>query len=284
MFTPDTLEHQTILITGGGSGLGLSMAQKFASLGANIAICGRTEEKLQNAVKEIEKSGEGEVKYYVADVRDYDRVKEMIHSIIDDFGEMTGLVNNAAGNFLAASEDLTPGGFKAVVDIVLHGSFNCTHLFGNYLIDNERKGNILNIVTTYAESTGSAFVLPSACGKAGVLTMTRSLAYEWATYGIRLNAIAPGPFPTEGAWSRLLPDEDAVETFLSKIPAGRFGEHEELANLAAFLMSDMAVYITGECVTIDGGERLGAGQFNFIDQLGPRDQLKKLFARMRSTE
>lgn len=282
MFTPDTLENDTILITGGGSGLGLSMAKKFASLGANIAICGRTEKKLQNAVKEIEKEGEGQVEYYVADVRDYDRVKEMTHSIVDDFGEMTGLVNNAAGNFLAASEDLTPGGFKTVVDIVLHGSFNCTHLFGNYLIDNEKKGNILNIVTTYAESTGSAFVLPSACGKAGVLTMTRSLAYEWATYGIRLNAIAPGPFPTEGAWSRLLPDEEAVEKFLSKIPANRFGEHEELANLATFLMSDMAEYITGECVTIDGGERLAAGQFNFIDQLAPRDKLKQFFDRMKS--
>ncbi len=184
-------------------------------------------------------------------------------------------------NFLSASEDLTPGGFKAIIDIVLHGSFNCTHTFGKYLIENDRKGNILNIVTTYAEDTGSAFVLPSACAKAGVLTMTRSLAYEWATYNIRLNAIAPGPFPTEGAWTRLVPDESFEEKFLSKIPAGRYGEPEELANLAAFLMSDMSPYLTGDCITIDGGERLAAGQFNFIDQLAPREQLKKFFKAMK---
>lgn len=282
MFTSDTLEGQTILITGGGSGLGLAMAKKFASLGSNIAICGRTEEKLEKAIGEIDESGveDAEARYYVADVRNYERIEEMVDEIVSDFGDMTGLVNNAAGNFLAASEDLTPGGFKAVVDIVLHGSFNCTHVFGNYLIDNEKEGNILSMVTTYSESTGSAFVLPSACGKAGVLAMTRSLAYEWATYGIRLNAIAPGPFPTKGAWSRLVPDEDFEETFLSKIPAGRYGDKEELANLATFLMSDMAPYITGECVVIDGGERLAAGQFNFIDKLAPREKLKQYFQMM----
>lgn len=281
MFTENTLEDQVILITGGGSGLGLAMAKKFASLGSDIAICGRTEEKLQQALEEITGAGDDiTARYYVADVRDYDRIQEMIGQIISDFGDMTGLVNNAAGNFLSASEDLTPGGFKAVVDIVLHGSFNCTHVFGNYLIDKEREGNILNMVTTYSESTGSAFVLPSASAKAGVLAMTRSLAYEWATYGIRLNAIAPGPFPTEGAWSRLVPDEETEKKFMSKIPAGRYGEHEELANLAAFLMSDMAPYITGECVVIDGGERLSAGQFNFIDKLAPREKLKDFFKKM----
>lgn len=282
MFTNDTLEGQTILITGGGSGLGLSMAKKFASLGADIAICGRTESKLEEARKEIKEAGGNTTpRYYVADVRDYNRVKEMMGEVISDFGGMSGLVNNAAGNFLSASEDLTPGGFKAVVDIVLHGSFNCTHTFGNYLIDSEKEGNILNMVTTYSESTGSAFVLPSACGKAGVLAMTRSLAYEWANYGIRLNAIAPGPFPTEGAWSRLIPDEEAEQRFLSKIPAGRYGKHDELANLATFLMSDMAPYITGECIVIDGGERLAAGQFNFIDKLAPREKLKEFFKSIR---
>lgn len=281
MFTEDTLKDQVILITGGGSGLGLAMAKKFASLGSDIAICGRTEEKLQDAVQKIEEgANESSAKYYVADVRNYDRIEEMIREIIADFGSMTGLVNNAAGNFLSASEDLSPGGFKAVVDIVLHGSFNCTHVFGNYLIDEGREGNILNMVTTYSENTGSAFVLPSACGKAGVLAMTRSLAYEWATYGIRLNAIAPGPFPTKGAWKRLIPDEEAEKKFLSKIPAGRYGEKDELANLAAFLMSDMASYMTGECVVIDGGERLSAGQFNFIDKLGSREELKGFFKMM----
>lgn len=283
MFTSDTLKNKTILITGGGSGLGLEMAKKFAFLGANIAICGRTESKLENGAGEIVSEGDGQVETYVCDVRDYDRVDEMISEIVIDFGAMDGLVNNAAGNFLAASEDLSPGGFKAIIDIVLHGSFNCTHAFGNYLIDNDRKGTVLSIVTTYAEDTGSAFVLPSACAKSGVLTMTRSLAYEWATYGIRLNAIAPGPFPTEGAWTRLVPDENFEEKFLSKIPAGRYGEPNELTNLATFLMSDMAEYMTGECVVIDGGEKLAAGQFNFIDQLAPREKLKSIFNTMKET-
>lgn len=281
MFKEDTLKGKTILITGGGSGLGLEMSKKFASLGANVAICGRTESKLENASKEIVSQGDIQVETYQCDVRDYDRVKEMIGEIVSDFGAMDGLVNNAAGNFLSASEDLTPGGFKAIIDIVLHGSFNCTHAFGNYLIDNDREGNILSIVTTYADDFGSAFVLPSACAKSGVLTMTRSLAYEWATYDIRLNAIAPGPFPTEGAWTRLVPDESFEEKFLARIPAGRYGEPDELANLAAFLMSDLSPYITGDCITIDGGERLAAGQFNFIDKLAPREKLKEFFKAMK---
>ena len=284
MFKEDTLHNQTILITGGGSGLGLAMSKKFAALGANVVICGRTESKLEKSVKELDALGPGKTGYYVADVRDYDAVKGMMDSLVNDFGGMDGLVNNAAGNFLSASEDLSPGGFKAIVDIVLHGSFNCTHVFGNYLIDNKKKGNVLNIVTTYAESSGSAFVLPSACSKAGVLAMTRSLAYEWATYGIRLNAIAPGPFPTEGAWTRLLPTKKFEKKYLDKIPMGRYGEHEELANLAAFLMSDMAPYITGECVTIDGGETLAAGQFNFIDTLMSRGKLKTIFKMMKPSK
>lgn len=280
MFKEDTLKNEVILITGGGSGLGLSMAKKFASLGADIAICGRTEEKLKNATLEISEF-ETDVRWYSADVRNYDAIGEMFDQIIDDFGKLTGLVNNAAGNFLSASEDLSPGGFKTVVDIVLHGSFNCTHHFGNYLINSGAKGNILNIVTTYAEDAGSAFVLPSACGKAGVLAMTRSLAYEWAEYGIRLNAIAPGPFPTEGAWTRLFPDDKFEQKYLDKIPAGRYGDHEEMANLAAFLMSEMAPYITGECVTIDGGEKLSGGQFNFIDGMMSRSKLKAMFKMMK---
>ncbi len=280
MFKEDTLKDEVILITGGGSGLGLSMATKFAELGADIAICGRTEKKLKKAAETLKEHGT-DVRYYPCDVRDYDVVGEMFDSIIKDFGKLTGLVNNAAGNFLSASEDLSPGGFKAIVDIVLHGSFNCTHHFGNYLIDNKKKGNILNIVTTYAEDAGSAFVLPSACGKAGVLAMTRSLAYEWGTYGIRVNAIAPGPFPTEGAWTRLFPNKKFEKKYLEKIPAGRYGEHEELANLAAFIMSNMAEYMTGETVTIDGGEKLSGGQFNFIDSVMSRGKLKMAFKMLK---
>jgi NAD(P)-dependent dehydrogenase (short-subunit alcohol dehydrogenase family) len=280
MFKEDTLKNEVILITGGGSGLGLSMAKKFAELGADIAICGRTEKKLIKATETLKEHG-NQVRWYSVDVRDYEKVGEMIRQIVKDFGKMTGLVNNAAGNFLSASEDLSPGGFKAIVDIVLHGSFNCTHHFGNYLIDNKQEGNILNIVTTYAEDAGSAFVLPSACGKAGVLAMTRSLAFEWGTYGIRVNAIAPGPFPTEGAWTRLFPNKKFEKKYLEKIPAGRYGEHEELANLASFLMSDMAPYITGETVTIDGGEKLSGGQFNFIDSVMSRGKLKMAFKMLK---
>jgi len=284
MLEKNTLEEHTILITGGGSGLGLAMAKKCASLGADVAICGRTEQKLVDAVDTISNENEAnQVDYYVQDVRDYSGVSEMIDFIWNDFGKLNGLVNNAAGNFLSAAEDLTPGGFKAIVDIVLHGSFNCAHSFGKKAIKAEQGGSILNIVTTYTE-TGSGYVLPSASAKAGVLAMGNTLAYEWAQFGIRVNAIAPGPFPTEGAWSRLVPDDEAEQHFLSKVPMGRYGDHEELANLAAFLMSDMSPYITGECVTIDGGEHLKSGQFNFLDELVPRPKLRQMFKSMRPSK
>jgi len=214
------------------------------------------------------------------DVRDYDGVGEMISRVVNEFGSLDGLVNNAAGNFYSPSEDLSPNGFKAIVDIVLHGTFNCSQHFGKYLIREKRPGSILNIVTTYTQ-TGSAFVLPSAAAKAGVEAMTKTLAYEWAVYNIRVNAIAPGPFPTKGAWSRLMPDPKLEKIYLQKLPTHRYGEHKELANLAVFLMSDLAPYITGETVTIDGGERLRAGQFNFMAELMPREELKKLFAALR---
>lgn len=282
MFKEDTLLDKTILVTGGGSGLGLSMAKGFAETGANIAICGRTEERLQKAIKEIVAVKEGvRAQYYVADVRNFEEVQMMMERLVNDFGALDGLVNNAAGNFLASSEDLSPGGFKAIVDIVLHGSFNCTHQFGNYLIKEKRAGSILNIVTTYA-TYGSAFVLPSACAKAGVLAMTKSLAYEWAEYGIRVNAIAPGAFKTKGAWSRLAPAGMAENMMKTQNPTKRLGKHEELANLAIFLMSDLASYITGEEVIIDGGEHLKAGQFNFVVDTMSRKKLKQAFKMLRS--
>lgn len=280
MFTNDTLSGKTVLVTGGGSGLGLAMAAEFGKLGAKVAICGRTEAKLEKAVAQIEAAGGKHVKWYAVDVRDYEAVGAMITAIEADLGELNVLVNNAAGNFLSASEDLSPNAFRSVVDIVLTGTFNCTQQFGKLLIDNKREGSILNIVTTYTE-TGSSFVLPSACAKAGVYAMTNTLAYEWATYGIRVNSIAPGPFPTEGAWSRLMPDPKMEEAYRKQIPAGRYGKHEELANLAVFLVSDLSAYITGECVTIDGGERLKAGQFNFITHAAPRPMLKQFFSMMK---
>jgi len=283
MFKDDALTAKTILITGGGSGLGLAMAQGFASLGAQVAICGRTMEKLDSAALKINQASTAGKKAitHTVDVRDYEAVGEMMQSIEEQTGGLNGLVNNAAGNFLSASEDISPNAFKSVVDIVLHGSFNCTQHFGNLAIKHKRPAAILNIVTTYTE-TGSSFVLPSACAKAGVYAMTNTLAYEWACYNIRVNSIAPGPFPTEGAWSRLMPDPKMEETYKKQIPAGRYGKHEELANLACFLMSDVSSYITGECITIDGGERLKSGQFNFITQAAPRDHLKQFFNKMKS--
>lgn len=282
MFTPDTLKGKSILVTGGGSGLGLSMAKHFAAHGANVAICGRTEDKLREAAKEIEAVKQPHVKVitHPVDVRDFDAVGVMMKRLVEEFGSLEGLVNNAAGNFLSPSEDISPNGFKSVVDIVLHGTFNCTQHFGNYLINNERQGSILSIVTTYTE-TGSAFVLPSACAKAGVYALTTTLAYEWGTYGIRVNSIAPGPFPTEGAWSRLMPTKELQEMYIKRVALGRVGKHEELANLAVFLMSDMAGYITGECVTIDGGERLAGGEFNLFVSGFDRKPLKQMFHAMK---
>ncbi|MDZ7269046.1 MAG: SDR family oxidoreductase [candidate division KSB1 bacterium] len=281
MFHPHLLQNKFALITGGGSGLGLSMAKRFAELGATIAVCGRNADRLAKAGQEIQQAGNGrEAITFVCDVRDYQAVVTAIDTLVAQHGLPDILVNNAAGNFLAATEDLSPGGFDAVVKIVLYGTFNCTQVLGKKWIAAHRRGSILNIVTTYAWN-GSAFVVPSACAKAGVLAMTRSLAVEWAAYGIRLNAIAPGPFPTEGAWQRLLPTKEIAEQARQRIPAGRFGEHQELANLAVFLVAEGVDFITGEVVTIDGGEALaGAGQFSqFIQQ--DREQFKRLLAMMR---
>jgi NAD(P)-dependent dehydrogenase (short-subunit alcohol dehydrogenase family) len=248
MFKEDLLKNKVILVTGGGTGLGKSMATRFGELGANLVIGSRRANVIAKAAQELEQTG-AEVLGVKCDVRQMD------------------LLNNAAGNFISPTEMLSAGGFKAIVDIVLVGTFNCTLAVGKEMIK-QNNGNILNIVTTYAW-TGSGYVIPSASAKAGVLAMTRSLAVEWAKYNIRSNAIAPGPFPTEGAWKRLVPPGLNIEKKMKKrVPLKRFGEHIELANLASYLISDQAGYINGEVVTIDGGEWLkGAGQFNELDRL-----------------
>ena len=281
MFRTDLLKNKIAFITGGGSGLGLSMAKRFAELGATVAICGRDADRLSAAVKIITEAGGGRpASAFQCDVRDYDTVARTLEELEQKLGLPDILVNNAAGNFLAATEELSPNGFDAVVKIVLYGTFNCTQALGKKWIAAKHPGSVLNIVTTYAWN-GSAFVIPSACAKAGVLAMTRSLAVEWATYGIRLNAIAPGPFPTEGAWKRLLPTKEIEEAAKKRIPFGRFGEHEELASLAVFLVADGVGFITGEVVTIDGGEALaGAGQFSSFIQ-HDRQQLKQMLKMMR---
>src|ERR1700675_1668933 len=268
LFQSDLLKSKSIFLTGGGTGLGRSMALHFASLGARLFIIGRRTEPLRASCDEIHRAG-GAAAFASCDVRDYGSVEAAAAKAEEQFGEINILVNNAAGNFMARTEKLSPNAFNAVIGIVLNGSFNCTQVFGKRWIEKKQPGNVLNIVTTYAAANcGSGFVVPSACAKAGVLALTRSLAVEWGKHHIRLNAIAPGPFPTEGAWSRLVPSTQMEEDWKNAHPMKRFGRHEELANLAAFLLSDMSPYINGECVVIDGGQWLrGAGEFNDLATL-----------------
>ncbi|GAC1639689.1 MAG: SDR family oxidoreductase [Candidatus Acidiferrum sp.] len=268
MFQKDMLKERAIFITGGGTGLGRSMAIRFAELGARIFVAGRRGQPLMEVCDEIHRTG-GSAAFATCDVRNPAEVEAAAAAADQQFGRIDTLVNNAAGNFMARTETMSPNAFNAVVGIVLNGSFHCTQTFGKRWIAQKLGGNVLNIVTTYASANcGSGFVVPSACAKAGVLAMTTSLAVEWAKYHIRLNAIAPGPFPTEGAWSRLMPSKQFEEHARDKHPMKRFGRHEELTNLAAFLISDLSEYINGECVVIDGGQWLrGAGEFNDLSLL-----------------
>ena len=278
-FRKDLLAGKTTVITGGGTGLGRSMALRLGGLGAKIAVLGRRPEPLQETAEAIRSAG-GEAVGVSCDIREPEAVRAAFDRVEAELGPANQLINNAAGNFLCPSEDLSPNAFNAVVQIVLYGSFHATRELGRRLIERKQKGEVLAIATNYAQ-TGSAFVLPSAVAKAGVLAMMRSLAVEWAVYGIRLNAIAPGPFPTEGAFSRLMPGSEMEKQALRRIPWRRFGEHWELTNLVAYLMSDSSPYQTGDLVTIDGAEGLFSGQefagFAHLD----RAMAKELMASLR---
>lgn len=269
MLKDDALKNKVIVVTGGGSGLGKSMTRYFLKLGAKVAITSRNLEKLDVTAKELSAETGGDCLPLACDVREIDQVETMHQIVIEHFGKADILVNNAAGNFIAPTERLSSNAFDTILDIVLKGTKNCTLTFGKHWIKTKQQNtNVLNIVTTYAY-TGSGYVVPSACAKAGVLAMTRSLAVEWAKYGMRFNAVAPGPFPTKGAWDRLLPAPIKKKFDPKKrIPIGRVGEHQELANLAAYIVSDFGAYLNGEVITLDGGEWLkGAGQFNNLEQV-----------------
>jgi NAD(P)-dependent dehydrogenase (short-subunit alcohol dehydrogenase family) len=266
MLKPDALSGKTIIITGGGTGLGKSMGKYFLELGANLVITSRKLDVLQKTADELIQSTGGKVLAVACDVRKYEEIENVLKATQDQFGQIHGILNNAAGNFISPTERLSHRAFDTIVDIVLKGTYYTTLAAGKNWIANKQPGTFLNIVTTYAW-TGSGYVVPSACSKAGVLALTRSLAVEWAKYKIRSNAIAPGPFPTSGAWSRLLPG-DLAKQFdpAQRIPLKRVGEHQELANLAAYLMSDYSAYINGEVITIDGGEWLrNGGQFSHLE-------------------
>lgn len=283
MLQPDSFKDRSIIITGGGSGLGKAMATECSRLGAKVSITSRKLEKLEKTAQEISDETGNAVAAIACDVTDADQVDDMVKQVLEKFGSIDGLVNNAAGNFISPTERLSPNAFGRIIDIVLKGTANCTLAVGKHWIK-EQSGPkaILNIATTYA-NTGSGYVVPSACAKAGVVAMTKSLAVEWASYGIRLNAIAPGPFPTKGAWERLLPGE-LVEKFSmeKRVPVGRVGDPQELANLATYLLSDYSAFMNGEVVTIDGGEWLqGAGEFNMLKAI-PNNMWDMLEAQIRS--
>ncbi len=284
MLPEGTFSGKTVIVTGGGTGLGKSMSKYLLELGANVVISSRKLDVLQETAKELESETGGKVLAVACDVRQYEDVESMLQSAIERFGRVDYLVNNAAGNFISPTERLSHRAFDTIIDIVLKGTSNCTLAIGKYWIKEKIQGNILNITTTYAW-TGSGYVVPSAAAKAGVLAITRSLGVEWAKYNIRVNAIAPGPFPTKGAWDRLFPKQFAemIKPEM-RVPLKRVGEHQELANLAAYLLSDFSAYMTGEVVTIDGGEWLnGAGEFNWLDMMTTPEMWDELEAAIRKS-
>ena len=267
MLKEGALKNKTILITGGGTGLGKSMGSYFMDLGANLIITSRKQDILDATAKEFAHYS-GDVLPIAGDVRKPDEVQNIINQGLKKFGEINGLINNAAGNFISPTERLSTKAFDVIVDIVLKGTYNYSLTLGKHWIEKKQSGVILNIVTTYAW-TGSAYVAPSAAAKGGVLALTRSLAAEWIKYNIRTNAIAPGPFPTKGAWDRLFPKPiSSLFNFEKSLPMKRYGHHQELANLAAYMISEYSSYMNGEVVTLDSGEWVkNAGQFNKLEKI-----------------
>lgn len=257
----DLMKNKTVIVTGSSSGMGKYMARKFSAEGANVVLTGRNEDKLQSAKEEILKLAAGDVFIIPMDVRNPEDVERMVSQTVEKYGTVDHLVNNAAGNFIAAAEDLSINGWNAVIDIVLNGTFYCSREVGKYWIDHEKKGSILNMVATYAWNAGAG-VIHSSAAKAGVLNMTRTLAVEWGTkYGIRVNAIAPGPIERTGGADKLFESEKAAKRTINSVPLKRLGQPEEIAELAYFLLSDKAAYINGEVVTMDGGQWLNKFPF-----------------------
>lgn len=281
MFKEDLLKGKRILVTGGGTGLGKEMASHYAQHGADLYICGRRENVLKDTATEIEDKYSVKVNYETLDIRASSDVESYIDRIFQE-GPLDGLVNNAAGNFISPTKDLSHKGFDAIANIVFHGTFYITHSVGKRWIEQTRKGSIISILTTWVW-TGSPYVVPSAMSKSGLHAMTQSLAAEWGKYGIKVNAIAPGPFPTKGAWDRLNPGGDNDSDFMGSVPVGRLGEMNELQNLATFLMADGCDYLTGQTIAIDGAQYLtGGGTFSGLDKVSEEDW-EQLRAMIRSS-
>ena len=276
MFDKNVLKGKRILVTGGGSGLGKEMTRHFVKYGAEVYICGRRENVLKDTADEIMSEHGGKVNYFPLDIRDAMSIEENIENVFSE-GPLDGLVNNAAGNFISRTKDLSPNGFNAIASIVFHGTFYITNAVGKRWLELGHKGSIVSILATWVW-TGSPFVVPSAMSKSGINAMTKSLAVEWGPYGIRLNSIAPGPFPTEGAWARLMPQTGDKKSDISEdaersnVPLGRVGKMDELGNLATFLMADGCEYLTGQTIAIDGAQYItGGGTFSMMSSFKDED-------------
>lgn len=264
MFTPSLLKGKVAVVTGGGTGIGLAVARRLGELGARIAVGSRNSENIERGTADLRHAGLDPLAIQI-DVRNPEQVEEMVHRVVRHFGHIDILINNAAGNFICRAEDLSPNGWNAVIGIVLNGSFFCSREVGRHMIARGGGGTIVSILANYVW-TGSAGTIHSAAAKAGVMSMTQTLAVEWARHRIRVNAVAPGPIESAGAARQLWSTPDAVERITQMVPLGRWGKPEDVADAVAFLVSDHAGFITGETLTLDGGAWLGRGTFGFLDR------------------